>query len=120
MTRRKDKGSEHMANMKKYLIIDVDNVYNTPFPTVDNSEIISASNIDNLRRNLCKKLSKGRGYAVYSNGRFYGILYRMGKKTIRWQTKDGKARKQTWPEVVWISNYKEYACSEKDGTIRRM
>lgn len=107
--------------MKDYLIVKGKDIGKIPKPTVANSRMVSAKNVDNLRKNLSKELSQYETYGVYArNGGFLGVLGRLGKKTIAWKTKDGKAHKSTWPELMWITGGKDYACSAKTGKIRRM
>lgn len=109
-----------MAKMKDYQVIKNADIRKMVRGHVD-TETVSAMNIDNLRKNLSKRLSKFESYVVYANdGRFLGVLGRMGRKTITWKTKDGKSHRSTWPEMVWMADNKQYACSEKDGTIRRI
>lgn len=107
--------------MKDYLIVKGKDIGKIPKATVDNSRMVSAKNLDNLRKNLSKELSQYETYGVYARyGGFLGVLGRLGKKTITLKTKDGKTRKSTWPELMWITGGKDYACSEKTGKIRRM
>ena len=89
--------------------------------TVDNSKVVSAKNIDNLRKNISKELAVGEMCTVRAfPGRFLGVLGHIGKKTVSARTKEGKIIKSTWPEFLWIAHGKDYVCDPKTGKIRRM
>ena len=74
-------------------------------------EAVRAENIDNLRRNLGKKLKVHDLVFVYSQPFALASLGSLGRY----------GKRDDVPELLWIDNIgRSYAVSKSNGTIRRI